>query len=171
MEQFLNDILSIYTLINKNNTTNTTNTSNKKIDIIQTAILSKQYLTYYLYRIIAKFMPLISIALPSKDITKLFKLLLIPREHDINKNYPLVGKMTYNEQTLDLIIKLILEMLSNLDKYINTLPNKDSYKMLYIFLETKNLSTIIQDIQDLQTLLPGISVKSSRFNYIIDKKL
>ena len=107
MEQFLNDILSIYTLINKNNTTNTTNTSNKKIDIIQTAILSKQYLTYYLYRIIAKFMPLISIALPSKDITKLFKLLLIPREHDINKNYPLVGKMTNNEQTLDLIIKLI----------------------------------------------------------------
>ena len=132
MNQFIDDIFSIYTLINNNN-------NKKNTDIIKTNILSKQYLVYYLYRIITKFMPLISIALPSKDIKQLINLLLIPSEHDINKNYPLVGKMTNDEHTLNLVLKSILKIFTNLDKYIKTLPNKNSYDMLYKFLKQKNL--------------------------------
>lgn len=163
MNQFIDDIFSIYTLINDNN-------NKKNTDIIKTNILSKQYLVYYLYRIITKFMPLISIALPSKDIKQLINLLLIPSEHDINKNYPLVGKMTNDEHTLNLVLKSILKIFTNLDKYIKTLPNKNSYDMLYKFLKQKNLQSILTDIQDLQSLIPGLSVHSSRFNYISDNK-
>jgi len=163
MNQFIDDIFSIYTLINDNN-------NKKNTDIIKTNILSKQYLVYYLYRIITKFMPLISIALPSKDIKQLINLLLIPSEHDINKNYPLVGKMTNDEHTLNLVLKSILKIFTNLDKYIKTLPNKNSYDMLYKFLKQKNLQSILTDIQDLQSLIPGLSVHSSRFNYINDNK-
>ena len=163
MNQFIDDIFSIYTLINDNN-------NKKNTDIIKTNILSKQYLVYYLYRIITKFMPLISIALPSKDIKQFINLLLIPSEHDINKNYPLVGKMTNDEHTLNLVLKSILKIFTNLDKYIKTLPNKNSYDMLYKFLKQKNLQSILTDIQDLQSLIPGLSVHSSRFNYISDNK-
>ena len=163
MNQFIDDIFSIYKLINYNN-------NKKNTDIIKTNILSKQYLVYYLYRIITKFMPLISIALPSKDIKQLINLLLIPSEHDINKNYPLVGKMTNDEHTLNLVLKSILKIFTNLDKYIKTLPNKNSYDMLYKFLKQKNLQSILTDIQDLQSLIPGLSVHSSRFNYISDNK-
>jgi len=162
MDVFINNIFSIYKLINEN--------KKKTKDIIQTTILSKQYLVYYLYRIITKFMNLISIALPSKDIKVFIKLLLIPKEHDYKKNYPLVGKLTNDEHTLDLIIKTILLMLTNLDKYINILPNATSYDILYKFLQQKDLRTILTDIQDLYSLIPGLSVHSSRFNYVSDNK-
>ena len=78
--------------------------------------------------------------------------------------------MTNDEHTLNLVLKSILKIFTNLDKYIKTLPNKNSYDMLYKFLKQKNLQSILTDIQDLQSLIPGLSVHSSRFNYISDNK-
>ena len=110
-------------------------------------------------------------AIPSADINNLFKLLRIPKEHNREKNYPLAGKMTNDEQLLDLIILTSIDIFNKTDKYIQSLPNTVSYKHLFDFLATKELTIIIQDLIDLQKLIPGLSVSAIRPNYIDDNKL
>ena len=165
MDIFVNDINAIYDSLNNNKDIN-----NKK-HIIKTSILSKQYLTYYLYRILTKFINLILLSIPVKKIRKLLSLLRIPKEHDYTKNYPLVGKMPNDDKLLNLIILTILEIFTNVDIYINTLPNKDSYHNFYKFLKSKSIDIILQDLQDLYTLIPNITIKASRFNYNNDKQI
>lgn len=162
MEKFTNDIYGIFELINKNKDTKS---------IVNIVILSKQYLAYYLYRIITKFINIFEVAVSSTDITNLLKILRIPKEHDRTKNYPLAGKMTNEEQLLDLIILTAIDMFNKVDKYIKTLPNADAYSNIYDFIKIKNLQVIIQDIIDLQKLIPGLSVSAIRPNYINDNKL
>lgn len=162
MEKFTNDIYGVFELINNNKDAKS---------IVNIVILSKQYLAYYLYRIIAKFINLFEIAIPSADINNLLKLLRIPKEHDRTKNYPLAGKMTNEEQLLDLIILTAIDMFNKVDKYIQTLPNPDAYNSIYEFIKIKDLPVIIQDIIDLQKLIPGLSVSAIRPNYIDDTKL
>lgn len=162
MEKFTNDIYGVFELINNNKDAKS---------IVNIVILSKQYLGYYLYRIITKFINLFEIAIPSADINNLLKLLRIPKEHDKTKNYPLAGKMTNEEQLLDLIILTAIDMFNKVDKYIQTLPNPDAYNSIYEFIKIKDLPVIIQDIIDLQKLIPGLSVSAIRPNYIDDTKL
>jgi hypothetical protein len=162
MEKFTNNIYGVFELIN--------NSKDAK-SIVNIVILSKQYLAYYLYRIITKFINLFEIAIPSADINNLLKLLRIPKEHNKTQNYPLAGKMTNEEQLLDLIILTAIDMFNKVDKYIQTLPNPDAYKKIYEFINIKDLPIIIQDIIDLQKLIPGLSVSAIRPNYIDDSKL
>ncbi len=165
MDIFVNDINAIYDALNNNKD------SNNKKHIIKTSILSKQYLTYYLYRILTKFINLILLSIPAKQIIKLLSLLQIPKEHDYTKNYPLVGRMTNDEKLLNLIILTILDIFTNVDIYTNTLPNKDSYNNFYKFLKSKSIAIILQDLQDLYTLIPNITIKASRFKYNNDNKI
>ena len=162
MEKFTNDIYGVFELINNNKDSKT---------IINITILSKQYLAYYMYRILVKFFNIFEIAIPTTDFKNLFKLLRIPAEHDKTKNYPLAGKMTNDEELLDLIILTEIDMFNKVDKYIQTLPNPDSYNNIYDFLKTKELPIIIQDLIDLQKLIPGLSVSAIRPNYIDDAQL
>ena len=162
MEKFTNDIYGVYELINEG-----TNTKS----IINTTIISKQYLAYYLYRIITKFMNIVEIAIPSKDINTLIKLLRIPKEHDKRKNYPMAGKMTNDEELLNLIILSAIDILNKVDKYINTLPNDSGYSAIYDLIKLKELPIIIQDLIDLHKLIPGLSVSAIRPNYIDDEDL
>jgi hypothetical protein len=162
MEKFTNDIYGIFELINNNKDIKT---------IINITILSKQYLAYYLYRILVKFYNVFEIAISVADIKKLYLLLRIPEEHDRNKNYPLAGKMTNDEELLDLIILTEIDMFNKVDKYIQSLPNPDAYSNIYTFIKTKDLSIIIQDLIDLQKLIPGLSVSAIRPNYFDDQKL
>lgn len=162
MDKFTNDIYGIYELINNNKNTKT---------IINISIISKQYLAYYLYRIIIKFINVIEMAIPSKDIMTLFKLLRIPKEHDKRKNYPMAGKMTNDEELLNLIILSSIDILTKVDKYIQTLSNNANYTNIYEFIKLKELPIIIQDLIDLQKLIPGLSVSAIRPNYIDDEKL
>jgi len=162
MEKFTNDIYGVFQLINNNKDTKS---------IVNIVIISKQYLAYYLYRIIIKFINIFEIAIPSADINNLLKILRIPKEHDRTKNYPLAGKMTNEEQLLDLIILTAIDMFNKVDKYILSLPNPDAYNSIYEFIKIKDLPIIIQDIIDLQKLIPGLSVSAIRPNYIDDEKL
>jgi hypothetical protein len=162
MEKFTNDIYGVFELINNNKDVKT---------IINITILSKQYLAYYLYRILVKFYNIFEIAIPSTDIKNLYKLLRIPVEHESSKNYPLAGKMTNDEQLLDLIILTQIDMFNKVDKYIQSLPNPDTYNSIYEFIKTKELPIIIQDLIDLQKLVPGLSVSAIRPNYIDDEQL
>ena len=79
--------------------------------------------------------------------------------------------MINDEDILDIIILTELDMFNKLDGYINTLPNNTVYKPFYEFIKMKNLTTIIQDIIDLQKLIPGLSVAAIRPNYKDDNKL
>lgn len=162
MEKFTMDILNIYELINKNKDVKS---------LVNIVVISKQYLAYYLYRIMAKFMNAFEVGVPSSDINNILTLLRIPAESDRYKNYPLAGKMTNDEKILDLIILSIIDMLVKVDKYIHTLPNTTGYSNLYEFIAMKDLPVIIQDLVDLQKLIPGLSVSAIRPNYIDDEKL
>ena len=162
MDKFTNYIYGVYELINEGKETKS---------IINVTVISKQYLAYYLYRIITKFMNVIEVAIPSKDINTVLKLLRIPKEHDRRKNYPMVGKMTNDEELLNLIILSCIDILTKVDKYIQTLPNDAGYSAIYAFIKLKELPIIIQDLIDLQKLVPGLSVSAIRPNYIDDEDL
>jgi len=162
MEKFMNDLFSIYELINKNS---------ESKSFINIKVISKQYLAYYIYRIITKYIKLIELGASHSEILEFMKYLRIPEGHKHNLNYPLAGKMTNDEEILDMIILRGLDMLSKTDKYIKTLPNQEAYIDLFEFLKTKEISIIVQDLIDLQTLIPGLSVPEVRPNYLDDAKL
>jgi hypothetical protein len=162
MEKFVNDIYSIYELINNNNDSKS---------FINVKTISKQYLAYYIYRIITKFMILVEDALSGSAIDEFITLLRIPKIHNRMLNYPLSGKMTNDEQLLDMIILMGIDMFNKLDKYIKAQTNLEKYTELFVFLEQKKMPVIIQDLIDLQKLIPGLSVSAIRQNFISNSNL
>ena len=163
MEKFTTDLYSIYELINNNDETKT---------FMNIKMISKQYLAYYIYRIITKYMLVVEMGVSNGDIREFLSYLRIPKEHNRNLNYPLAGKLTNDTKILDMIILRGIEMLNKTDKYIKSLPsNITSYEDLYTFFKQKELTVIIQDLIDLQTLIPGLSVPEIRPNYLVDNQL
>ena len=163
METFTNDLYSIYELINNND-------ESKSFLNIKT--ISKQYLAYYIYRIITKYYNVVEIGLSSTDINEFMSYLRIPKEHNRMLNYPLSGKLTNDSKILDMIILKGIDILIKTDKYIKSLPSDVvAYDDFYNFFKQKELTIIIQDLIDLQTLLPGLSVPEIRPNYLVDNKL
>ena len=158
MDKFVNDIYSIYELINANDTASKT--------FLDTKVISNQYIGYYLYRIFCKYFQQFENTIPGSEINSLLKILRIPNENRReNTCYPLAGKMTNDEKFLNLIILTILDMLTKLGKYIATLPNVIGYIQLNEFIESKSLKVIVQDLVDLQKLVPGLSVPAIRPDY------
>ena len=165
MENFRENIYSIYTLIND---------EKNKISFINTKIISKQYLAYYIYRIITKYITIIELSTSVADINFVMSLLRIPEGHNRLLNYPMVGKMSNDNEILDMIILGGLDMFEKVDNYLNTLDRKNKqskYQEFYKFLKEKDLEVIIKDIIDLQKLIPGLSVPIIRPNYLNDNKL
>ncbi len=147
---FIEDIYKIFDTINMNNDVKS------YIDI---KIISKQYLAYYLYRIFCKYTNLFENTIPSSEINNLLKILRIPDENKKeNTCYPLARRMTNDEKFLDLIILTILDMMNKLGKYIASLPRADVYQNFLEFIKMKNINIIVQDLVDLQKLVPGLSV-------------
>ena len=158
MEAFTNDIYSIYELINNND-------ESKSFMHIKT--ISKQYLAYYIYRIITKYVKIVELASSNSEIDEYMTYLRIPIEHNRLRNYPMAGKLTNDDKILDMSILKGIDLLTKIDKYIKSLPtNITSYDDLYKFFAQKELTVIIQDLIDLQTLLPGLSVPEIRPNYL-----
>jgi hypothetical protein len=163
METFTNDIYSIYTLINNNDESKT---------FMHIKTISKQYLAYYVYRIITKYLNIVEMGSSSSDINEFMSYLRIPKEHNRLLNYPLAGKLTNDDKILDMIILRGIDILKNTDKYIKSMPtDTSSYDDLYDFFKQKELTVIIQDLIDLQTLIPGLSVPEIRPNYLDNSNL
>jgi len=163
METFTNDLYSLYELINNND-------ESKSFLNIKT--ISKQYLAYYIYRIITKYYNIVELALSSSDTNEFMTYLRIPKEHNRMLNYPLAGKLTNDSKILDMIILKGIDILIKTDKYIKSLPTDAvGYDDFYNFFKQKELTLIIQDLIDLQTLIPGLSVPEIRPNYLVDNKL
>ena len=162
LDKFVNDIYGIYQLINKQ----------KEVkSLVNIVVLSKQYLAYYLYRIIAKYIHVFEIAVSNSDVNKLFAYLRIPKEHDKTKPYPMVGTMTNDEQLLDLVILSSIDFFNKTEQYLGSLPNLSGHSEFIKFIEMKQLPIIIQDLIDLQKLVPGLSVSAIRPNYIDDEQI
>jgi len=152
----MNDIYSVFELINNDESKN----------FINIKRISKQYLAYYIYRIITKYINYVEMGCTSGDIDELMTYLRIPTQHNRKLNYPLAGKMTQDDEILDLIILKGIDMFTKTDKYIKSLPNGKAYEDMYAFLKQKSIETIIKDLMDLQSLVPGLSVPQIRQNYI-----
>ena len=167
MEKFKKNIYSVYNLINDED--------NKKVaSLINTKIVLKQYLAYYIYRIITKYIKIIELSTSSADINYIMKLLRIPEEHNRELNYPMIGKMTNENDLLDMIILGGIDMFEKVTNYLNTLDKKNrqsKYHEIFKFLKEKELSVILKDLMDLQKLIPGLSVPIIRPNYLTDNKI
>jgi hypothetical protein len=165
MEAFKTNIYNIYNLINDDKHEST---------LVNTKIISKQYLAYYIYRIVTKFMYLVEQSSTTEDINFFFSLLRIPKEHNRYLNYPIAGKLTNEIEILDMCILGGIQMFEKIDNYLKTLNNKNKqnkYKAFYTFIAEKSVAVIIKDIMDLQKLLPGLSVAIIRPNYLDDTQL
>lgn len=154
MEKFMSDIYDIYELINNDDDSRS---------FIKVKTTSKQYLAYYLYRIITKYMDIFDNAV-SSEIKEFIKLLRIPEIQNIKLTYPLVGKMIHDEQILDVIILTAIDIFNKTNKYFHKLNNTNKYVNFFEFLEEKNMTTILKDIIDLQKLIPGLSAPIIRPN-------
>lgn len=163
MEIFTNDIYSVYELINNDNDSKT---------FMHIKTISKQYLAYYIYRIVTKYITIVELGATSGDVNDFMTYLRIPLEHNRLLNYPLAGKLTNDDKLLDMIVLKGIDLLTKSDKYIKSLPSSTSaYDDLNNFFKQKELTVIIQDLIDLQTLLPGLSVPQIRPNYLNNSDL
>ena len=163
MDIFTGDIYSIFELIDNNDESKT---------FMHIKTISKQYLAYYVYRVITKYMKFVELSQSSGDIDDFLTYLRVPTSHNRLMNYPFAGKFTNDEKILDMIILKGIDLLTKTDTYIKTLPTKTyAHDELYVFLKQKELTVIIQDLIDLQTLLPGLSVPAIRQNYINNSKI
>ena len=158
METFTADVYSIYELINNNDESKT---------FMHIKTISKQYLAYYIYRIITKYIIIVEMGATTAELNEYMKYMRIPKEHNRQLSYPLAGKFTNDDKILDMIIIRGIDLLNKTDKYLKSLPsNITSYDDLYNFFKQKELTIIIQDLIDLQALLPGLSVPEIRPNYL-----
>ena len=160
MEEFNNNLYSIFETLNNLDTTK---------GFINNKLLSKQYLAYYIYRIITKNYDMITAAISNKDMNDFYKYLRIPEMHDKSLAYPLVGKMQNDEEVLDLIILAGIDILNKTQKFVEQNEGfKKSHSQFFIFVENKPLEKIISDLVDLYKLLPGLSVPGVRPNVIVN---
>jgi hypothetical protein len=164
MEKFKNNIYNIYNLINEEDSKS----------LIDTKTVSKQYLAYYIYRIITKYIKLIEISTSSEDIEYVMKLLRIPIEHNRELNYPMAGKLTNENDILDMIILGGIDMFEKVNNYLNTLDKKNKqkkYQEFFKFLKEKDLNVILKDLMNLQKLIPGLSVPIIRPHLLSNNKI
>ena len=119
MEQFKTNIFNIYNIIN--------NEDSKK-SFINTKIITKQYLAYYIYRIITKYIKIIELAATVLDINFIMSLYRIPEHHNRLLNYPMLGKMTNDNDALDMIILGGIDLFDKVNNYLNTLDTKNKQR-------------------------------------------
>jgi hypothetical protein len=163
MDKFNDDIESIYKLANKEDTGE---------EFISLRTISKQYLAYYLYRIITKYFKIFQTTTDASEIARLINLLKIPDDYDPNYAYPLAGKMVNDDDILDLIIVLEIRMFRDTTDFLEANPTFKKTNSEYLrFLESKPLDTIVKDLIDLQKLLPGLSVSALRPNYLNNRNI
>jgi len=164
MDQFIQDINSLITISNEPVT---------KVKLINNNTIEKQYILYYLYRILCKYEDLFSNTLGYSKVRDIYDLLRIPS----NKKqicYPMTLKMTSNDNLLKLILMGIVELFNQLNENLKMSLTNSSFKEFTMFLKTKTLNVIINDIMELHLLLPNLSapkVKEYMFDRLSDSSI
>jgi len=146
MAIFTNNISGVFDYINKTDYSNA---------LLNPKITQKQYLAYYLYRIICKFQDSIESILSSSKLKKeIYDLLKIP-EGAAKTCFPLSNKMIKDETSLDVVISNMLNILNIFDvKHID----EEAYKPLDDLVGSKNSIEIISsDLIKLSSYIPNLS--------------
>ena len=151
MNILVNDLYSLYKLI-KN--------ESDQASIFNSKLIEKQYLGYYIYRIIYKFKNILSQQDGKEKIENFFDLLNIPYNSRGPLCYPMVRRFPVDDIIVDTVILSGLDILN----YANTLfmnsPIKSGYNDIINFCKQKHIKQIIIDILDLLKLVPNLSLSS-----------
>ena len=164
MRKFLNTIKELYgdydiDSIDLNLNSDTNNGSIFKLG--DTSIIQKQYIIYYLYRIICKNYIFFSSLALQQDIKNIFELLEI-KNANLNICIPLANRMTTDKNKLNNIFKAIMELFDSSIRKIKETRHKAiissvHYSDLYYYLESKSKKNIIKDINKLYKFIPNLS--------------
>ncbi len=129
-----------------------------KQEIVEHNIIEKQYLAYYLYRILCKYEKMISNSISSRQkIIDIYTILRIPENYQ-GTCYPMAHKMTYNEQLLDVVILGVLDILKEVDANLNQSFGNKQYEELMEFINEKTLEEILINLKVLQRTFPNLGV-------------
>jgi len=147
MDQFIQDINSLIYIANE---------PVGKQPLIEHNIIEKQYIVYYLYRILCKYEELFSTNLSYQKVRDIYDLLRIPNEKK-RGCYPMSLKMTSNKKLLDLILTGIIELFNQLNENLKMTMTNNNFLKFTDFLGTKTLEVILKDLIELHQLVPNLS--------------
>jgi hypothetical protein len=185
MDNFIATILVLHDNINETATA----LKKSKKSLAKNSVSEKQYLAYYVYRIWIKYRKLISNVNTPSEFNKVLAYLEIPNKYyDMEVVYPLVNKMTSNENQLDYVILNIMNQMNKVaklyskpdakapeqkantpdtgskDSVPDTTPKSAEYDQLVNYLEGKNTENIVQDIIQLKLLIPNLARPAQKFD-------
>ena len=148
MEPFIKTIQSLYDEIQQQKK------EDKPSLLINSIVIQKQYLVYYIYRIICtnyEYFRLIALGTHIKNLNT--KLEILSNYKFVC--YPLANRMTNDEIKLDDIFQEMVKMLNNAIKKSKEVdhPNQE----LETFLTKKTHNQIIKDIKKLIEFVPNLS--------------
>jgi hypothetical protein len=150
MDLFIQNIQGIYDYVQALDVSN---------ELIDSKIIHKQYIAYYLYRIICKYYNIISSITNTVLIReKIFTPLKIP--HNYEGCYALGGRMIRDEDTLDVVINNMIKLLKAFEKKKTGLlddSNQDVHDFNEFISSKNTVKSINNDIIALYKYLPGIS--------------
>jgi hypothetical protein len=128
--------------------------------ITSNAIKHKQLLVYYMYRIICKYSDVIKINTDPASFEDAFTSIGIPTDMT-DKCYPLCGKISNDENELNIMVEKALFLFENMKNNIKDnelLGKKKETDNLKDFMRSKlNKNAIKEDLTLLSVLLPKIS--------------
>ena len=147
MDQFIKDINSLIKIAND---------PVGKQPLIEHNTIEKQYIAYYLYRILCKYETLFETTLSYAKIRNIYDLLRIP-EKKKRGCYPMAHKMTNDTNLLDIILLGLVELFNQLNENLKMSLTNNNFTKLKNFLATKKLEVIIQDLIDIQHYVPNLA--------------
>jgi len=158
MDQFIQDIDALIMMANQ---------PVGKQPLINHNVIEKQYIVYYLYRILCKYEQLFTTNLESWKIRDIYNLLRIPKEKR-KGCYPMSQKMTSNDKLLNLILSSIVELFNQLNEDLKMTMTNKYFMEFKEFLSKKTLERIIQDLMELHQLVPNLAAPIVK-PYMYDK--
>lgn len=150
MDLFIQNIQGIYDYIQALDVSN---------ELIDSKVIHKQYIAYYLYRIICKYYNIIS---SITNIILIREKILTPLKipHNYDGCYALVGRMIRDEDTLDVVINNMMKLLEAFEKKKTGLlddSNQDVHDFNEFIASKNTVESINNDIITLYKYLPGLS--------------
>jgi hypothetical protein len=134
--------------------------SQDQYDLLQDSkIRNKQYLFYYLYRIICKYRKELERTDVSEIINNLYDIINVKDNSNINKCFPLINKLTNDEKILDQILLASLSIFFKYSQEVDKLTKTPQSKNFEDFIMSKVYEDdiIVNDLIKLSLLLPNLS--------------
>jgi hypothetical protein len=158
MDQFIQDVNALIMMSNQ---------PVGKQPLINHNVIEKQYIVYYLYRILCKYEQLFTTNLSYQKVRDVYNLLRIPKQKK-KGCYPMSQKMTSNDELLNLILSSMVELFNQLNENLKMTMTNKYFMEFKDFLSKKTLEKIIQDLMELHQLVPNLAAPIVK-PYMYDK--